>query len=92
METVKLSKPIKINGKDTDTIVLDFNKITGQDMIAAEIESRAAGDQSPSVLISMIFQSALAAKMLGITYDDVLALPAEDFRHVVFPVANFLLG
>ena len=92
METITLTKPITVKGKEVDKIELDFNSVTGQDMINAETEARAAGDQSPSVLLSMKYQAALAAKIIGISYDDVIGMPGEDFKKIVLPVANFLLS
>lgn len=90
-KTIKLSKPLNIAGQDTNEITLDFDKITGLQLTAAEREVRAMGDQTPSVFLSMQFQAAVAAKMLGVPVDDVLAMPASDFKKVVLPVTNFLL-
>lgn len=89
--TVTLTKTLKVKGKDTASISLDFEKITGNDLLKAEKEARAMGDQSPSVFLSMTFQAVIAAKLIGVPPDDILALPAQDFRNIVFPVANFLL-
>lgn len=89
--TVTLTKALKVKGKDTTSISLDFDKITGNDLLKAEKEARAMGDQSPSVFLSMTFQAVIAAKLIGVPPDDILALPAQDFRNIVFPVANFLL-
>lgn len=90
-KTIKLSKPINIAGQDTNEVTLDFDKITGAQLTAAEREVRAMGDQTPSVFLSMQFQAAVAAKMLGVPVDDVLAMQASDFKKVVLPVTNFLL-
>ena len=89
--TIKLSKPFNICGKDVTELNFDFDKITGADLTAAEREVRAMGDQTPSVFLSMQFQAAVAAKMLGVPVDDLLAMPASDFKKVVLPVTNFLL-
>ena len=89
--TVTLTKALKVKGKDTTSISLDFEKITGNDLLKAEKEARAMGDQSPSVFLSMTFQAVIAAKLIGMPPDDILTLPAQDFRNIVFPVANFLL-
>lgn len=34
--TVKLKKAVHVKGKETTTVVLDFDKLTGHDLIAAE--------------------------------------------------------
>lgn len=88
---VKLSKPLKIAGKETNEITVDFDKITGTEMLAAEREARAMGDDTPSVFLSMRYQAVLAAKVIGVLPDDLMAMPATDFKKVVLPVANFLL-
>ena len=89
---VKLKTSLKIKDQTMNVISLNFDNITGNDLVAAESEVRAMGDQTPSVFLSMRFQAAVAAKLIGVPVDDVLALPVPDFRKLVFPVANFLLG
>lgn len=89
---VKLKTSLKIKDQTVNEVSLNFDNITGNDLVAAESEVRAMGDQTPSVFLSMRFQAAVAAKLIGVPVDDVLALPVTDFRKLVFPVANFLLG
>ncbi len=90
--TITLKTSLKIKDKELKEIEMDFEKITGNDLIKAENEVRAMGDQTPSVFLSMRFQAAVAAKLIGVPVDDVLVLPVPDFRKLVLPVANFLLG
>ena len=92
MSKIMLSKPIMIKGEEVKEIELDFEKLTGKQLIAAEREVRAKGDQTPSVFLSMNFQAAVAAKLVGVPVDDIEELPAIDFKNLVLPVANFLLG
>lgn len=89
---VKLKTSLKIKDQTVNEVSLNFDNITGNDLVTAESEVRAMGDQTPSVFLSMRFQAAVAAKLIGVPVDDVLALPVPDFRKLVFPVANFLLG
>lgn len=88
---IKLKTSLKIKDQTVNEVSLNFDNITGNDLVAAESEVRAMGDQTPSVFLSMRFQAAVAAKLIGIPVDDVLALPVPDFRKLVLPVANFLL-
>lgn len=88
---VKLKTSLKIKDQTMNEISLNFDNITGNDLVAAESEVRAMGDQTPSVFLSMRFQAAVAAKLIGVPVDDVLALQVPDFRKLVLPVANFLL-
>lgn len=89
---VKLKTSLKFKDQTVNEVSLNFDNITGNDLVAAESEVRAMGDQTPSVFLSMRFQAAVAAKLIGVPVDDILALPVTDFRKLVLPVANFLLG
>lgn len=89
---VKLEKALNVAGVEVNELEFDFDKLKGSDLIAAEKEVRTMGDQTPSVFLSMNFQAVVAAKLVGVPVDDVLELPATDFRNIVFPVANFLLS
>lgn len=92
MQVIKLKQPMTIKGKEESKITLDFEQIRGKDLISAEKEVRAMGDTTPSVFLSMNFQTVIAAKLLGVPVEDIQDLPATDFRNIVVPVANFLLG
>ncbi len=91
METILLSKEIMVKGEAVKEVTLDFDALTGNDLAKAEREVRAMGDQTPSVFLSMQYQAAVAAKLIGVPVDDVFAMTAGDFKKVVIPVANFLL-
>mgnify|MGYP001452888841 CR=1 FL=1 len=83
---------ITINEKIVTEIDLDFDKLTGNDLIAAEKETRHLGDHTPSVLLSMTYQASIVAKVVGVPVDDILALSATDFKKLIAPTASFLLG
>lgn len=91
MAVIKLSKPLMVKGNEVTEIELNFENLTGKQLIKAEREVRAKGDQTPSVFLSMNFQAAVAAKLIGVPVDDIEDLPATDFRNIVFQVSNFLL-
>lgn len=90
-KTIKLSKPLKINQQDVNEVVLDFNKITGATLLAAEREVRMLGEESMSVFVSMQYQAIVAAKIIGVPVEDITELPGNDFKNIVLSVANFLL-
>lgn len=92
MQVVRLNKPLIVKGKETQEITLDFEQIRGRDLIAAEKEVRALGDATPSVFLSMNFQAVIASKLIGVPVDDLLEMPSADFKNIILPVANFLLG
>lgn len=92
MQVVSLVKPITVKGKETNEVTLDFEKIRGTDLIAAEKEVRKMGDTSPTVFLSMNFQAVIAAKLMGIPVEDLYAANATDFKNIIMVVANFLLA
>ena len=88
---ITLKKAILVVDKEVKSVDLDMDKLTGEDFIKAEAEVRAAGDMTPSMVMSMRFHAALAARLIGVPMDDVLAMPATDFTRITNPVAFFLL-
>lgn len=92
MTIIKLKEPVKVKGKETKILQLDFDKLTGNDMIQAEAEARALHVGEASVFASMKFQAVIAAKATGCAVDDIFAMNASDFKALVTPVVNFLLG
>lgn len=71
---------------------MNFDKLTGNDMIEAEAEARALRAGEASVFTSMKFQAIVAAKAIGCPVDDIFAMGAADFKAILGPTANFLLG
>ena len=92
MQVVKLNNPIMVNGEEVKEVKLDFEAIRGKDLIAAEKEVRKMGDTTPAVFLSMDFQALVVAKLIGVPVEDILEMPSTDFKNLVLPVANFLLG
>ncbi|WP_432642510.1 phage tail assembly protein [Acidaminococcus sp.] len=90
MKKIKLTKPIQIGGKEVNQIELDFGKVTGRDLSQAESTVRASGEMTPMLTFSGKYQAAVAAKMLGIKYDDVLDMPGSDYVKITTTVLNFL--
>lgn len=89
---ITLKKAIKIGDKEVKTVNLDFEKLTGNDMIQAEAEARALGSSEASVLASMKYQAVIAAKAIGCKPDDVFEMNAADFKNILVLTASFLLG
>lgn len=90
METIELSKKIKIKDKETDKIELDFDKVTGNMLLNSEKETRARGEQTPTVMFAQMYQVSIAAKMTGISYNEICAMPGKDFQKIVMAVSRFL--
>lgn len=92
MAKVKLTKALKIAGKEVNEVEFDVEKLSGRDLTLAERESRAMGDNAASVFVSMNFQAVVVSKLLKVPVDDILDLPAADFKQLVVPVATFFLN
>lgn len=90
METIHLSKPLKIKGEDVHDLTLDFDKITGRVMMELESRCRALGDGTPDLTFSMKYQAMMAAKASGLKYDDLLDLGGKDATQVFSAVKAFL--
>lgn len=88
--TIKLDNKLSVKGKEVTSVVLDFKQLTGRDLIKAEAEVRADGEVKPMLTFSLKYQAALAARMIGITYDEVMGMNAVDFSKVTNQVLNFL--
>ena len=89
---IKLKKPLTVKGKELKELDLSFDKLTGTDLVQAEMEVRARGEKSPFLMVSMQYQAAVAAKAIGCPVDDVLALSGKDFTRVMTAAADFLLN
>ena len=90
MKPIKLENKLTVNGKEVTIVTLDFSKLTGRDLIKAEAEVRADGEVTPLLTFSLKYQAALAARMIGITYDDIMEMNADDFSKIANRVLNFL--
>lgn len=88
---VELSKPYSFEGKEYTKLELDFDSLTGQDVINAEKEVRALGDRSPVAEFSKTYQAVMAAKAAKVPVDLIMKLPAKDFTRITILVQDFLL-
>lgn len=88
---IKLSKPFVVNGNEIKEIDLNFDKLTGADLIAASRESGLLGDNSLVPELSKQYLAVVAAKASGLNVDDIMKLPAKDFTAITLAVQNFLL-
>lgn len=77
---------------DRDKLRDGLEKLTGEDYEQAERTVRFAGDITTDITYSRAFQAALAAKALGITRKDILAMPILEYNNAVNVVRDFLLS
>lgn len=76
---IKLEKTVTVKGRLVTEVTLDFENLTGNDMIQAEKEARALGVGEASVLAFMKYQAIIAAKATGCPADDLFELRTVDF-------------
>jgi Phage tail assembly chaperone proteins, E, or 41 or 14 len=94
MSILKLSKPIKIDGKDLTEIGLDLENLKGKDLMELETAFRRAyrGEYVPVLNIDSRYQAFVAGRASGINPEDLGELYAPDFAAMCAEVQNFLLG
>lgn len=90
MPNVKLSKPITIDGQLIESIDLNFENLTGKDILAIDKELRARNSQFSVYDIES--QVLVVSKISGIIPDDLEKLHAPDFLDVTSRVTLFLLN
>lgn len=86
----KFAKPFEYDGKKYDEIAFDFDKLTGNDMIAIERELAAEGDAFVIPSFSSAFKIKMAAHASGIGDDVLRAVPAPDFNVICGEAHAFL--
>jgi hypothetical protein len=88
---VKLSKPITFGDKQVEEIALDFDAVTGADIIFCVNEATAKKGAVLSYVIDTEVHLQLAAKLSGIGREVLLKLRARDFNKVIGPIQAFFL-
>lgn len=88
---IEFAKPHSFEGQEYNGLELDLDGLTGNDLIAAEKETRAMGSQTPVVEFSKTYQAVVGAKAANVPVDMITSLPAREFSRITVYVANFLL-
>lgn len=91
---ITLKKPISKDSAEITELNVDFDNITGKDIMAAEREARLLGDNTPDVCYSKTFQAILVAKAAAekVIVDDVMNLNGSDFMQATTAASGFLFG
>lgn len=63
--------------------------LTGKDLEKLEKIARSLGETMPEITLSKKYQALVAAKALGVKYDDITDLPAKKYLLVTMTVFNF---
>jgi len=86
---ITLSHPVTYKDTQLDTLTLDLDSLTGNDLIAIEDSLRASGSVN---LFSQGYFAAIAARSAHIPVEVLKGLPVKDFMKVTSEVINFLGG
>ena len=86
----KFSKPYAFEGDTFDMIDLNLEKLTGDDMLAAERDFTATGGFGAMMETSKGYLAILAAKAAGVVPEFINGLPAKEFSKVTLAVQTFL--
>lgn len=93
VKEVKLKVPKTFDGHEVTKIVLDFNNMTGDDVMKVDKELREEGYPYGFDTIwnqnAVLKLAARAAKMLP---EDIKKLHAGDYMEVTFQTRNFFVG
>ncbi|WP_217562789.1 phage tail assembly protein [Paenibacillus sp. GbtcB18] len=91
----KLSRPFTFEGQEYTKIILDFDKLTGKDLLSCEQQLKSIiGPQEflPVKGVDSRYQAIVASRASGLPYEFFEELPASDFSKVTQRAQNFLFG
>jgi hypothetical protein len=91
-----LQIPITFEGEKIEKLNLDFERLTGKDLlVCAKIARQLDPEESVIAAIrafSATYQVAVAASAANVTPDHIQALKGPDYIQVTQQAANFLMG
>lgn len=92
-KTVNLKKTLKIDDSNIDKIELNYEGMTGADILAIDMELRASGITTGfSTIHDHDALLLLSSRASGIIADDLRKLNAVDFLEVIMTTRNFFIG
>ncbi|WP_064606936.1 hypothetical protein [Streptobacillus moniliformis] len=87
---IKLSREYNFSGKTFNEFELDFDILTGKDMIALEKEYKVRNKASIIKELEDSWALTVASKLIDVKYGDLLNLNANDYLKVINYVKSFL--
>lgn len=87
---IKLTRPVTYKDTELDTLALDLDGLTGNDLVQAEENLRRSHPDAP--LWGTQHMAAIAAKASHLPAEFVMKLPAKDFLSVTVQVMSFFGG
>ncbi|MFC4102909.1 phage tail assembly protein [Paenibacillus xanthanilyticus] len=87
-----LKKPIVFDGRQIDTLTLDFDKLKSKDVLQAERRFVAeTGGQALSKELNKAYQAYIVAAAADVPIELIHELYAKDFTSVTMEAQGFLL-
>lgn len=88
-----LARPIVFDDQEIKELVLNFDDLTGNDLLQAERLAERVQGYTPNFvpLTNTTYQACVVAKASGVVPELILALKAADFSKVTMQAASFLL-
>lgn len=90
--THKFAKPVEIMGQKYSSLTFYFEKLTGDDVEAVELELQQRNIVVLSAEVSSAFQSSIAARAAGMASDEIRRLPLRDYMKIKNAARNFLVA
>lgn len=88
--TINLMDSVMLAGKEVKELIMDFDNLRGIDLIEAEKNTRALGETNPVLMLSTKYYVVIAAKLTGLTFDEIIEMNAVDFIKITNEVSRFL--
>lgn len=95
-EVFTLSRPVVYEGTEYKELALDFEKLTGDDILSCDRQyraeqNRAGGNISLAPETEKAYQAYIVAKAAGVHVGLIRSVSAKDFTRLTLRARNFLL-
>ncbi|MBH0342740.1 hypothetical protein ABB08_11290 [Paenibacillus larvae] len=90
-----LSRPFSFEGKEYTELLLDFDSLSGRDLLSCESQLKTVVDKTdfiPMKEISKPYLALVVARAAKVPVELIQGLPAKDFSKMTVRAQNFLLG
>lgn len=92
-KTIELNKPLELDGESIEKIELNYENMTGADILDIDMELRALGITNGfSTIHNHDALLLLSSRASGIISEDLKKLNAVDFLEVIMTTRNFFIG
>ncbi|MFW5433702.1 phage tail assembly protein [Paenibacillus apiarius] len=88
----KLVRPISFDGEEVKELVLDFDELTGRDLLACARQAQTMAPDEVAFVraLSLPYQVVVAAKAAAVPAELIQSLKAKDFTQVTQRAQIFL--